>query len=324
MEKVKLNLYISVDDLLEIVLLTPKDSFNDMLLKAKTGEEIYLYSEFVELVLNRSKLHLDCIDKFEEKASNPLFKQLLKKHTGSSFKLNFEDYQYLDDVDYSEVCEPNIIQFKDNAIINENRGYFTCSKANWNDKFPKLLKHTNIFINDKALNVWNEFKNTKLPSNSLIITDHYILDKKNDVKNNLEAMVDAILPSHLNTSYHISIITLDDDSLNVPAYFQKRLEKLTALRDYTIKINVYLVKKNKVHDRTILSNYWIAESGHGFDYYNEKGSIKGNHNTKLSISGINSVNYVYYEHIRLQMKSIIKDLEPVCTLNGSFKNRLLY
>ena len=324
-----MNLYISVDDLLEIILLIPKDSIENTLYDEELEREHNLYIRFNELVLKRSNLHLDNADKLAKRAlGNTFLKYLIKKHIGSSFKLDFENYQYLDDEEYSEVCEPNIIQFKDNTKINERLGYFTCNKMNWKneDKFPRLLEYINLFINNKAnrLDIWDEFKKIKLPSNSLIITDHYIIDKKENIKNNLEAMLDAILPSQLDVDYHISIITLEDYSEKKPTYFQERLANITKLREYKIKVNVYLVSKDRVHDRTILSNYWIAESGHGFDYYNPQGNIKGNHNTKLSISSINSVNYDYYEHIRLQMKSIVKDLKPVYTLDGNFKNRLFY
>lgn len=110
------------------------------------------------------------------------------------------------------------------------------------------------------------------PSNSLIITDNYLLQNEDKDKNigfeNLKMILNAIMPKALSTTYHLLIVSPmpqkirpeKADQLNgqLKAY-------LKTIRDYDIQLE--FVFNDTIHPRKIISNYFVLTCDKGFKLF---------------------------------------------------------
>ncbi len=140
-----------------------------------------------------------------------------------------------------------------------------------------LYKQRYMFFKDKL----------RIPCNSLIIIDPYLLVKNANISNNLEYLLDAILPEKLDIDFHITIISMCNTNNQLEGNeetYKLVKECLTKIRkDLNIKFGFCNTTNDKgFHSRHIISNNYIIDSENGFDLFNNKGKISKN-NTTISI-----------------------------------------
>lgn len=128
-----------------------------------------------------------------------------------------------------------------------------------------------------------------LPSNALLLTDRYFFAFRRpdagDGLTNIYAILNELLPRQFQGGdYHITII-FDNMSKHSTYTFDDIATQLNRLkqklgRDYPIMMEVLGVTPNcsvynKLHDRLILSNYYLVEASHKLAAFNEnKGTAR--------------------------------------------------
>lgn len=132
---------------------------------------------------------------------------------------------------------------------------------------------------------WEGIDCIALPCSDIIICDPYILSNQWLYEKNLYALLRRMAKGLHNTRLRIVIISLKEtqngkksDSLNYNK-IRKMIKKL--LKDKTIDAQVSFVlplssKDFGEHDRTILTNYVLYNSGATLNFYNSKGQLTTN------------------------------------------------
>ena len=143
-------------------------------------------------------------------------------------------------------------------------------------------------------------KQLQQPCNSLVVIDPYILASKSvdretglmvfpGISNNLEPLLDAVLPQTLNINFHLSIISHlnnPDDLKKVHEKIKKCLKRIRP--SLNVRLGLFYTEKSysysveSFHSRHILSNSFIVDSEDGLDLFNDKGYLQKN-NPTLSI-----------------------------------------
>lgn len=136
------------------------------------------------------------------------------------------------------------------------------------------------------------------PCNSLIILDPYLLSKRKidsetqniifpGISNNLESLLDAILPYTLDVDFHLTIISnLEKGKEDVKRVYEKVKKCFKRIRkDLTIRFGFFYTEKGydfkveSFHSRHILANSFIVDSDDGLDLFGDKGYITKNNPT---------------------------------------------
>ena len=123
----------------------------------------------------------------------------------------------------------------------------------------------------------------KLPSNALLLTDRYLFAFRNpdagDGLANIRDILDELLPQQfLLGDYHVTVV-YDDINKHKSYTFDEIATKLNRIkmqlnRDYPIMMEVLGVTPdcsiyNKLHNRLIISNYFLVEAGHKLAAFNQ-------------------------------------------------------
>ena len=134
------------------------------------------------------------------------------------------------------------------------------------------------------------------PCNSLIIIDPYLLidrDVNKDgevvypgIANNLESLLDAILPQKLDVEFNLTIISCLKESEETKRVYEKIKKCLKKIRrDLPIKFGLFYTDKGynhnieSFHSRHIISNTFAIDSEDGLDLFNNSGYITKNNPT---------------------------------------------
>lgn len=128
-----------------------------------------------------------------------------------------------------------------------------------------------------------------LPSNALLLTDRYLFAFRHpnagDGLANIHDILDELLPkTFLGGDYHVTVV-FDDKSKHASYTFDEIATKLNRIktqlhRDYPIMMEVLGITPdcaiyNKLHNRLIISNYYLIEAGHKLAAFNEdKGTAR--------------------------------------------------
>ena len=122
----------------------------------------------------------------------------------------------------------------------------------------------------------------KLPSNALLLTDRYLFafrqPNAGDGLANIRDILDQLLPQQfLGGDYHVTIV-FDDMSKHESYSFDEIATKLNRIktqlrRDYPIMMEVLGITPdcsiyNKLHNRLIISNYFLVEASHKLAAFN--------------------------------------------------------
>lgn len=128
-----------------------------------------------------------------------------------------------------------------------------------------------------------------LPSNALLLTDRYLFAFRNpdagDGLANIYDILDQLLPQRfLGGDYHVTVV-FDDINKHKSYTFDEIATKLNRIktqlgRDYPIMMEVLGITPdcsiyNKLHNRLIVSNYYLVEAAHKLAAFNhDKGTAR--------------------------------------------------
>lgn len=320
-----IDIYVSVNDIIKLFTVTTPSGKLEVSSNLAEDDSYRFFINLKNLFFTKSTIHLDSLSVFED--SDNMIIEHLRKLKGTYDKIiDFGTFEYLDDEEYKTKFKPNIIQFRKAAKLDNNKGFLKIScDDNVMEKSKSIFDAhvVTTFKNDmqNKFSDWSMLKQIKLPSNSVIIADYYIL--KEDGIKNLLSILKNIIPAqlHSNFPFHITIL------VNEGEVGSKNLQLLKEFiqSKSNIYINVYSVSKVDLHDRFIISNYWFLTIGHSMDLLNNNGNMKGNKNTSIFIHGFAGHASSLYFDLREYAKNLIKDKIPLYTsFPSNSRNRLLY
>ena len=182
------------------------------------------------------------------------------------------------------------------------------------------------------------------PCNSLIIIDPYLLiDREVDsythsvrfpgISNNLESLLDAILPQELEVEFHLTIISsLKMGKEDVKKAYEQVKKCFKRIRgSLTLKLGFFYIakgfdyKKESFHSRHILSNSFMVDSDDGLDLFGDKGYITKNNPTVSIVFpwllGNSRQDMTKYENWLKSVKKHVED-SPDSLFYGTKENRL--
>ena len=121
-----------------------------------------------------------------------------------------------------------------------------------------------------------------IPSNALLLTDRYLFSatapKHGNGIDNVQNVLDALLPKKFLGEYHVTIV-FDNESKNENYKFNDIIylldnAKQALHRDYTINMEVLGITANceiynELHNRRIVSNYFIVKVEHKLAAFNK-------------------------------------------------------
>lgn len=163
----------------------------------------------------------------------------------------------------------------------EHKFGLVCTSLNSvEEKMPQLCQFRLNPVSKGRSAGWSFLLKYKFPSNAVVIADNYILDKRENISENLFRLLEAILPEELDIEYHLTILTQKVPSLSgryelINSYLKKRYK-------YPIILSIGRISSgiHDLHDRNIISNYCWYNSVAGFDLFKEtKDGLKSIHNT---------------------------------------------
>lgn len=181
------------------------------------------------------------------------------------------------------------------------------------------------------------------PCNSLIIIDPYLLINRKvsrdgevyypGIPNNLESLLDAILPQKLEIDFNLTIISCLDKSDEVKRVYEKIKKCLKRIRKgLSVKLGLFYTDKGysheieSFHSRHIISNTFAVDSEDGLNLFNNNGYLTKNNpvvsivfprlfgNSRQDISK-------YYKWIASVKKYINNEVDE--RYGGTKENRLL-
>lgn len=108
---------------------------------------------------------------------------------------------------------------------------------------------------------------------SLVLVDPYIGRDRNSMEVNLLSLLDAVLPVSLSIPFHLSLFTMTDNGYGgerLQTWLVGRLQRLRP--EMAFELTVYqITKRDRFHDRYLLTNNVFVECGAGFDLFNDQG-----------------------------------------------------
>lgn len=135
------------------------------------------------------------------------------------------------------------------------------------------------------------------PCNSMIIIDPYLLKERVEdrinktvffpgIANNLESLLDALLPQRLEIPFHLTIVSSLNDPGDIKKVYEKTKKCVKRIRQ-TLDIKLALVytatgychRSESFHSRHVLSNNYIVDSEEGLDLFNDNGFLTKNNPT---------------------------------------------
>lgn len=108
---------------------------------------------------------------------------------------------------------------------------------------------------------------------SLIVVDPYIGRDRNSVEVNLLTLLDAVLPTSLSLPFHLSLFVMAENGYSGEQLQTRLASRLQGMRpDMAFELTIYqITKRDRFHDRYLLSNNVFVECGAGFDLFNDMG-----------------------------------------------------
>jgi len=292
--------------------------------KSKQCNELY------ELLLRKSEIGIDSTKKLIVRFDNPYAKYLVKMSTTGGSIIH-EVPHYFENIKENphDILKDNpcsLHYLKEHSFKNSSDlGLFLSDLTNYLENTADIsIRPVGIKVHPKPeLNEffkWSEMKFKLPPRNSIILADNYLLNNEKRFENNLFDLLKWILPTNLlEQDFHISIITRTGLGNDNTKKYEKIKNFLSTLnRPYSIRLGIFFVTMNKLHDRILISNYFRINVGHSFELLNDKGTP--NKDTMIHYFPINSESNVssHFSTIR-SLSNSIKNAEFL----GDRENRLL-
>ena len=186
--------------------------------------------------------------------------------------------------------------------IEKKYGVIVLNVSNINDR--RIIFKGDGFSLDKKIRYGSRYLTFKEklshPCNSMIIIDPYLLiDREIDaesgivkypgIENNLESLLDAMLPLQLSVDFHLTIISCLEKQDEIKKVFEKVKKCLKRIRrELPVKLNLvytstgYSRRIESFHSRHVLSNTFAIDSEDGLDLFSNDGYLTKN-NPSVSI-----------------------------------------
>lgn len=282
--------------------------------------------ELFRLFRDKSRLIIDSYDQLLELAQdNPYMKNIIKNsNTGGAGIIENRDYFNGLKVDLAE-------HIKNCSSVNP---LFFLSmppaiKANWGVELSYYGSHyktiKKIALNAFTLSAsktekqanqlksWNDLLCEMPASNSLIIADNYLLSD-DDFQQNLQGILNGIVPKELDTTFDLTIIV----KRGLVNYDAKAKKVIEIVGRFPVEVNLTITQSD-YHSRALISNYVYIQSDHSFSLFNEYGGIKKN--SLISYKPICSEHNI--EWFTKKLMEIKKVLSAGVNTIGSGRNRLI-
>jgi hypothetical protein len=160
----------------------------------------------------------------------------------------------------------------------ESKGAWCFSFDNYQTKIKSLIDRINIKVDLSIdFNNWNTLDFSTIPFNSVQITDGYILKDEKNIKENLIPLIASFVNLEKEK---ITIDLLVKEMGFKMATEEKKKEfakkqhgKLNSKFSKLINLKIYLsnlISDIDLHDRTVVTNFSILDSGVGFSIVNKK------------------------------------------------------
>lgn len=293
-------IYCEIEFLQSFLQSFPVINFDiESLKKIETWISFYQFICKSHIILNISK------DEFVNLTNeNQWFKLLWKNSTGNSEKLDFEkeafpNIESLDGTNTNEdILNSIFLTTKDNEVCYKKSidlGVFIFNLEMINNCDILLFKDNGTEFPTENANKWLFLNGLTKPnaipainiSNSMIIIDNYLLcddinglDYQEKLKYNLRPILSILLPEKLpiGESYHITFFVGAKQSYQSHLYdkqYNYILNLISEIRSkLDFKLSIFIGKDAKFHDRSILTNNVIINSGYGFGILDKKGITK--------------------------------------------------
>lgn len=292
------------------------------------------FNQLRDLILLKSDLLLDEPELESLASENPFYKILIKNSlAGGSrihdFSKHFENHIIKESLIN---CSPGALHYFQN-FSQENvdgfyhsNGLFVNGSNCWSKKINYLseAKTYNIHFNNSINNFpgWIFLKEKRLPINSFIIVDQFLLKDSSTFGENLFSIIENILPDSLeDLSFHLSIISSQAGHSD-RAFIQKKFDRINDFilkldKPYSVEFTIWLSSSKYTHNRWMLSNYFHLKSEQSFSYYDKY--VKINKEAELSYFGINGRPYKFHHNKLQSLKEGIRNAD----VYGTGVNRLL-
>mgnify|MGYP003649549607 CR=1 FL=1 len=160
----------------------------------------------------------------------------------------------------------------------ERKGAWCFSFENYQDKIKSLIDKIHFKVDlSNEFNNWSVIDISQIPFNHIQITDGYILKDEKNIKENLIPLI----ASFVNTKKEkitIDLLIKEVGSKTVTEekkkdFAAKQHQKLNSKFSKSINLNIYLsnlISNIDLHDRTVITNFSILDSGVGFSLVGRK------------------------------------------------------
>ena len=254
--------------------LDVSDVLGDSCVITDATEEMILNDDFLRIIIKQNS--------YQRCSENYIDKKIANLRTSNN----------ADDLCATYMTDKNIAECH---IIENNYGILMINARIAADR--RYLFKGDGFILDKKKQYPQRYVTFKEklshPCNSLIIIDPYLLKKRETnedgnviypgIGNNLESLLDAILPQKLEVVFHLTIVSCLGDSKEIKRVYEKIKKCLKRIRkELTIKLGLfytetgYYYKTESFHSRHILSNTFAIDSEDGLDLFNANGYLTKN------------------------------------------------
>lgn len=255
-------------------MLDVSDALSDSCVITDATEEAILHDEFLKIIIKQQS-YQRCDEHFVDKTINSLNTSSKSEDLCATYMLD------------KSVFECQIIENKYGVLALNAK---TASERRYLYKGDGFSLDKTVQYNLRYLTFK---KKLSQPCNSLIIIDPYLLIKREmsrdgevyypGIANNLESLLDAILPQKLEIDFYLTIISCLDKPDEVKRVFEKIKKSLKRIRkELSVKLGLfytgtgYFHKVESFHSRHIISNTFAVDSEDGFDLFNNNGYITKN------------------------------------------------
>lgn len=300
--------------------------------KSKRWINIHSYLFKSDLILNTNSIEFKALTE-----SNEYFWTLWKRSTSGECGLEFDDKGFPFFEKFDEFISIDNLHF--------SSVYLTCNSSECCQTIKsfygvKVIPFENVFKSDKFFDIqiesiekgdkshknWDFLEIYSHPCNALAIVDNYILKSEMIITENLLPILDRLLPKKLEIPFHISIFAKND--FNNKKYHEEISNLITRIKpELSFKLTIHKMQ-NEFHDRSIITNYLLIDSGSGFDLFSKNRAI---HQTRItgyypfSAANINTDARLTYQAIKKSLRKIFEtacDTEYLTTFWGDKENRL--
>ncbi len=309
--------YTDLDFLKDIFENVPTFSIVDELINE--NENILPWQKLTEMIFQKCELNIksNLHDFISVSKTNPLFAKIIDAQNNGKIKVLFSGQT--PNLDNHKT--PTSVHFTD-IVPNQVNCALVSNSENWKLNILNLSISESIRVNEDIVlndfNGWSFISNIKLPINSAIIVDRYILSNKTEVEKNLFSILrNLIVNSKGKEKFQLTIIThkneLFDDGKKVYDFIKQFLENNFPNK---VEFGLVLPYKKVPHDRNLITNFYRIKSLNSFNFYKYDSSVK--YNTEVEILPLNADKLKSLENILIELLESLENSQII----GHKRNRL--